>query len=79
LSSVIPYSLELQALRTLPPRFFGVLLSLEPAAAALSGLLFLGETLALRQWCGIACVVAASTSATLSASRSSRMEVPGPD
>src|ERR1700712_2344845 len=53
LSSVIPYSLELQALRTLPPRLFGVLLSLEPAAAALSGRLFLGESLALRQWCGI--------------------------
>jgi inner membrane transporter RhtA len=75
LSSVIPYSLELEALRTLPPRAFGVLLSLEPAAAALSGRLFLGETLAPRQWLGIGCVVAASVAATLSA----RIEAPGPD
>lgn len=66
LSSVIPYSLELEALRSLPPRVFGVLLSLEPAAAALSGLTFLGESLALRQWLGIGCVVVASAAATLS-------------
>jgi inner membrane transporter RhtA len=65
LSSVIPYSLELEALRTLPPRTFGVLLSLEPAAAALSGLVFLSETLSLRQWTGIGCVVLASAAATL--------------
>ncbi|MDQ1672292.1 MAG: inner rane transporter RhtA, partial [Frankiaceae bacterium] len=70
LSSVIPYSLELQALRSLTPRVFGVLLSLEPAAAALAGLLFLNETLAGRQWLGIACVVVASVAATLSARQS---------
>jgi inner membrane transporter RhtA len=75
LSSVIPYSLELEALRSLPPRVFGVLLSLEPAAAALSGLVFLSESLALRQWAGIACVVVASVAATLSA----RLEAPAPD
>ncbi len=69
LSSVIPYSLELEALRTLPPRTFGVLLSLEPAAAAVSGLVFLSETLSLRQWTGIASVVIASAAATLSARR----------
>lgn len=75
LSSVIPYSLELEALRSLPPRIFGVLLSLEPAAAALSGLVFLDETLAVRQWVGISCVVVASAVATLS----SRSEAPVPD
>jgi inner membrane transporter RhtA len=75
LSSVIPYSLELEALRSLPPHVFGVLLSLEPAAAALSGLVFLGEALALRQWTGIACVVVASALATLS----SRAAAPVPD
>jgi inner membrane transporter RhtA len=75
LSSVIPYSLELEALRSLPPRVFGVLLSLEPAAAAVSGLLFLDETLALRQWVGIGCVVVASAVATLS----TRTEAPVPD
>jgi inner membrane transporter RhtA len=75
LSSVIPYSLELEALRRLPPSIFGVLLSLEPAAAAVSGLVFLGETLAPRQWVGIACVIVASALATLSA----RVETPVPD
>jgi inner membrane transporter RhtA len=75
LSSVIPYSLELEALRSLPPHVFGVLLSLEPAAAALSGLVFLSEALAVRQWAGIACVVVASALATLS----SRTVAPVPD
>lgn len=75
LSSVIPYSLELEALRTLPPRVFGVLLSLEPAAAALAGLVFLSESLAVRQWTGVACVVVASAAATLS----SRPAAPAPD
>lgn len=65
LSSVVPYSLELEALRTLPPRTFGVLLSLEPATAALSGLVFLSETLSARQWTGIGSVVIASAAATL--------------
>ncbi|HSP36243.1 MAG TPA: EamA family transporter [Frankiaceae bacterium] len=74
LSSVIPYSLELEALRSLPPRAFGVLLSLEPAAAALSGLVFLDESLAVRQWVGIGCVVIASVAATLSA----RLDAPVP-
>ncbi|WP_408641818.1 EamA family transporter [Saccharopolyspora oryzae] len=60
MSSVIPYSLELEALRRMPPRVFGVLMSLEPAVAALAGLLVLGELLGAWQWVAIACVVAAS-------------------
>ena len=44
-SSVIPYSLNLEALRRIPPRVFGVLTSLEPAAGALFGLLILGQLL----------------------------------
>ncbi|MCE0487589.1 EamA family transporter [Ornithinimicrobium sediminis] len=60
LSSAIPYSLELLALRHLAAGVFGVLLSLEPAAAALAGLLVLGQTLAPVQLLGMAMVVVAS-------------------
>lgn len=64
LSSVVPYSAELAALRTLPAATFGVLMSLEPAAAALAGLLVVGEDLAPVQWLAIALVVVASVGAT---------------
>lgn len=64
LSSVIPYSLELNALRTLPAGVFGILMSLEPAAAALAAILLLGEFLEPLQWLALACVVAASIGAT---------------
>ncbi|MEV5829873.1 EamA family transporter [Spirillospora sp. NPDC052242] len=66
LSSVIPYSLELEALRRMPARVFGVLMSLEPAAAALVGVALLGEILSGRQWLAIVCVVVASVGATRS-------------
>jgi inner membrane transporter RhtA len=64
LSSVLPYSVELEALRRIPPRVFGVLMSLEPAVAALVGLLVLGQALRPAQWVAIACVVVASAGAT---------------
>jgi len=64
LSSAIPYSLELAALRRLPARVFGVLMSAEPAAAALAGLIVLGEHLLGREWLAIGLVVAASAGAT---------------
>jgi inner membrane transporter RhtA len=60
LSSVLPYSLELLALRRMTPAFFGVLMSLEPALGALAGLLVLGQRLGIVQIVGMACVVAAS-------------------
>ena len=60
LSSVLPYSLELFALRRLSPAIFGILLSLEPAVAALAGLLILGQRLAPTQLVGMALVVLAS-------------------
>ena len=60
LSSVLPYSLELIALRRLAAHVFGILLSLEPAVAALAGLLVLGQQLSAPQLLGMACVVAAS-------------------
>lgn len=64
LSSVLPYSAELEALRRIPARVFGVLMSLEPAAAALAGLVVLGQIMNLAQWAGVTCVVAASIGAT---------------
>lgn len=60
LSSVLPYSLELVALRRLAPAVFGILLSLEPAVAALAGLLVLGQRLSPVQLGGMALVVLAS-------------------
>ena len=60
LSSVLPYSLELLALRRLSARVFGVLLSLEPAMAALAGLLVLHQRLSALQLLGMALVVVAS-------------------
>jgi inner membrane transporter RhtA len=59
-SSVIPYSLELEALRRLPARVFGVLMSLEPAVAALAGLIVLDQALGGREWLAIGLVVVAS-------------------
>ena len=76
LSSVIPYSLELNALRTLRPSVFGILMSLEPAAAALAGLLLLGEVLTPVQLLAMACVVFASIGATRSGPTHSE---PAPD
>ncbi|SEH00639.1 inner membrane transporter RhtA [Nonomuraea solani] len=64
LSSVIPYSLELQALRRMPKQVFGILMSLEPAAAALIGVLLLSEFLQVQQWVAIICIVAASLGST---------------
>jgi len=67
MSSVVPYSLELEALRRMPARVFGVLMSLEPAVAALAGLVVLGEALGALQWLAIGCVVLASVGASRSA------------
>jgi len=66
LSSVIPYTCELVALRSLSPAVFSVLMSLEPAAAALAGLVVVGELLSPLQLLAMACVVAASIGATRS-------------
>jgi inner membrane transporter RhtA len=60
LSSVVPYSLELLALRRLSARVFGVLLSLEPAAAALAGFIVLDQRLTTQQLAGMVLVVLAS-------------------
>ena len=62
-SSVIPYWLELEALRRIPASLFGVWMSVQPAVAALIGLAVLGQHLSPAEWAGIACVVAASAGA----------------
>ena len=62
-SSVLPYSLELEALRRLPAAVFGVLMSLQPAVAALAGFVVLGQELGARELAAIAMVVMASAGA----------------
>jgi inner membrane transporter RhtA len=69
LSSALPWSLELEALRRLPTSVFGVVLALEPVIAALMGWLFLHEHLGVRSWVAISLVVSASVGAALEISR----------
>lgn len=69
LSSAIPYILEMRALKVLPARTFGVLLSLEPAIGAVFGYLILSEVLRTSQLGAIACIIAASIGAVVSAAR----------
>ena len=64
-SSALPYGLEIVALRHLQPQTFGILMSLEPVLAALSGFIFLSESLTLIQWTALGCIIAASCGATL--------------
>ncbi|MEM6436971.1 MAG: EamA family transporter, partial [Cyanobacteria bacterium P01_D01_bin.115] len=64
LSSALPYSLEMAALRQMPVKVFGVLMSLEPAVASVVGLLVLGEQLSLRMVMAIALVSFASAGST---------------
>lgn len=65
LSSAIPYSLELRALRSLSTSTFGVLMSLEPAFAALAGAVVIGQAITLRDGVGIGLVCVASLGASL--------------
>jgi inner membrane transporter RhtA len=66
LSSIIPYSLELETLRRVPAKVFGIWMSVEPAVAALVGLVMLGQSLSLAEWAAIGCVTVASAGAALS-------------
>jgi len=65
LSTALPYSLEMIALTRLPTRTFGTLMSMEPALAAISGIIFLGESLTLTQTFALAAIIAASMGSTL--------------
>ncbi|MCR3937030.1 MULTISPECIES: EamA family transporter [Aeromonas] len=69
LSSAIPYSLEMFALRRLPLKSYGILTSGEPAMGALMGLVWLGEQLPPSQWLGITAIIAASMGTTWQAGR----------
>lgn len=69
LSSALPYSLEMMALNRLSTQHFSVLMSLEPAVAAMAGLLILSERLAISQWLAISLIISASMGSTLSARR----------
>jgi inner membrane transporter RhtA len=66
LSSAFPYSLEMVALKKLPAHTFGVLMSMEPAVAAMSGLIFLGEKLSALQWLALGLIILASAGSTSS-------------
>lgn len=68
MSSALPYTLELIALVRIPARTFGTLMSIEPVFAALSGLIFLSETLSMTQWFAILAIICASIGATLTIS-----------
>ncbi|HMC85825.1 MAG TPA: DMT family transporter [Chitinophagaceae bacterium] len=65
LSSAIPFTLEMYALGKIPAKTFSILMSLEPAAAALSGLVFLHEYLSLYEWLAVALIIVASAGATM--------------
>jgi inner membrane transporter RhtA len=71
-SSAIPFSLEMMALRRLPANTFGTMMSIEPAIGAFIGMLVLGEMLGPSQWFAIGLIVLASTGAALSAERRGR-------
>ncbi|MDD7996089.1 threonine/homoserine exporter RhtA [Kosakonia radicincitans] len=73
LSTALPYSLEMIALTRLPTRTFGTLMSMEPAMAAISGMVFLGETLALQQVLALMAIVIASMGSTLTLRRESKI------
>jgi len=69
LTSAIPFTLDMGALRQLSPKNYGILMSLHPAFGALSGMLFLDEYLSLTQWLSIVCVIMASVGATYFSSK----------
>jgi inner membrane transporter RhtA len=67
ISTIVPFSLEFEAMRRMRPRAFGVLLSCEPAVAAVVGVVLLGDVLGPRQLVALAAIVAASVGSTLRA------------
>ena len=74
LSTALPYSLEMIALTRLPTRTFGTLMSMEPALAALSGMVFLGEMLTFSQTLALGAIIAASMGSTLTMRQESKIK-----
>ena len=73
LSSAIPFTLEITALKQLPPRTFSILMSLEPAMASLAAFVFLQEYLTLVECAAVACVVIASAGSSLTAKKAAKV------
>jgi inner membrane transporter RhtA len=78
LSSVLPYRFELEALRRIPAGVFGIWMSLEPAVAALVGLVLLGQALSAAQWAAVACVMVACAGAARGAAARGARAQAGP-
>src|SRR6185295_4159760 len=74
-SSALPYTLEMMALRRIPKKTFGILMSLEPALAAGSGFALLGEKLSAVQWAAIASVIVASAGSSFTSRASQEVAV----
>ncbi|EIZ8954634.1 threonine/homoserine exporter RhtA [Cronobacter sakazakii] len=74
LSTALPYSLEMTALTRLPTQTFGTLMSMEPALAAFTGMIFLGETLTLVQWLALLSIIIASVGSTLTLRRETQIK-----
>ncbi|EKM0526691.1 threonine/homoserine exporter RhtA [Cronobacter turicensis] len=74
LSTALPYSLEMTALTRLPTRTFGTLMSMEPALAAFTGMIFLDETLTLVQWLALLSIIIASVGSTLTLRRETQIK-----
>ncbi len=75
LSSALPYSLEMVSLKKIPAKTFGILMSLEPAIAALMGFLFLTEVLTGRQLIAMACIICASLGGTMGVKKKAPADV----
>ena len=72
LSTALPYTIEMVALTRLPAHTFGILMSIEPAFGAFSGLLFLQEHLSTTQWLAISCIILSCLGAALTGSNESK-------